>query len=168
MSNDSPLFEVVIPDDPDDGSGNNLHDERVDDFIEEQEDEADIEIEFGPTDPTPVPNVSQQAWGYGQSTPLFDRSRRRSFIDPLRQSTSPSLFGILQTCALVFSRSSVRSQWYLRYHHLHNRNRPVTTNRLFRRSDQQLELLRQPLRVHLRHRSPRERSPNEPSRLRSS
>jgi hypothetical protein len=63
MSNDSPLFEVELPNDPSEGSENSSRDERVDDFIQEQEDEVDNEIEFGPADPTPVPNVFQQAWG---------------------------------------------------------------------------------------------------------
>jgi hypothetical protein len=109
MQNNPPIYKVDIPDDLYEGSGNSSHDERVDDHFEEQEDEADNDIEFGPADPTPVPNVFQQAWGYGQSTPLFDRSRRRSFIDPLRQSTSPSLFGILPPLRTAF-QSQFRTQ----------------------------------------------------------
>ena len=96
MENDPPLNDIDIAVDPYEGPGDSSRDVRIDDYrFDEQEDEDEHEIQFGRTDPTPVPNVFQQAWGYGQSTPLFDRSRRRSFIDPLRQSTSPSLFGAL-------------------------------------------------------------------------
>jgi hypothetical protein len=108
MSNNTPLYEIELPNDPSEGSGNSLRDERVDDFIKEQEDEEENEIEFGPTDLTPVPNVFQQAWGYGQSIWLFDRSRRRSFIDPFCQSTSPSLIGILPPL-----RTAVQSQFHM-------------------------------------------------------
>jgi hypothetical protein len=109
MSNDSPLFEVFIPDDPDEGSENSSRDESVDDIFEEQEDEAENEIFFERADPTPTPNIFQQAWGYSQSTPIFNRNRRRSIIDPLRQPATPSLFGILPNMRTGF-QSQFRTQ----------------------------------------------------------
>jgi hypothetical protein len=109
MSNDSPLFEVVIPDDPNEGSEDSSRDERVDDIFREQEDDDETEILLEQADATTTPNLFQQAWGYSQSTPIFDRNRRRSVIDPLRQPSTPSLFGILPNLRTGF-QSQFRSQ----------------------------------------------------------
>jgi hypothetical protein len=85
MENGPPVDEVGIPVDLYEGLGDSSRDERVDVYFEEQEDEVEKqEILFERADPPPTPNIFQQAWGYGQSTPIFDRSRRRSFIDLLQ------------------------------------------------------------------------------------
>jgi hypothetical protein len=103
MENDPPIDEVGIPADLYEGSGDSSRDERVDDYFEEQEDEVEQqEIFFERADPTPTPNIFQQAWGYGQSTPIFDRSHRHSFIDLLRQPTSLSLLGMLPPLRTAF------------------------------------------------------------------
>jgi hypothetical protein len=46
MSNDSPLFEVELPNDPSEGSENSSRDERVDDIFREQEDEDEQKGDF--------------------------------------------------------------------------------------------------------------------------